>query len=63
MKKLLRFVRHPVRERFLQKVTLALSVALWLFRLPIIVRIYSLSGSLNGSRVLRGLTKNKRLWS
>lgn len=46
MKKLPRFIRHPVRERFLQKVTLALSVALWLFRLPIIVRIYSLSGLL-----------------
>ena len=46
MKKLLRFVRHPVRERFLHKVSLALSVALWLFRLPIIVRIYSIPGLL-----------------
>jgi hypothetical protein len=46
MKELLRFVRHPVRERFLQKVSLALSVALWLFRLPIIVRIYSIPGLL-----------------
>ena len=48
MKKLPRFIRHPVRERFLQKVTLALSVALWLFRLPIIVRIYSIPGFLEG---------------
>ena len=46
MKKLPRFIRHPVRERFLQKVILALSVALWLFRLPIIVRIYSIPGFL-----------------
>ena len=58
MKKLPRFIRHPVRERFLQKVTLALSVALWLFRLPIIVRIYSLSGLLE--RLTRTARSHKK---
>ena len=58
MKKLIGCVRHPVRERFLQKVTLALSVALWLFRLPIVVRIYSIPGLLE--RLTRTARSHKR---
>jgi hypothetical protein len=58
MNKLIRFVRHPLRERFLQKVTLALSVALWLFGLPIILRIYSIPGLLE--RLTRTARSHKK---
>jgi Transglutaminase-like superfamily len=58
MKKLPRFGRHPVREHFLQKGMLALSVALWLFRLPIIVRIYSIPGLLE--RLTRSARSDKK---
>jgi Transglutaminase-like superfamily len=35
-------VSHPIRERFVSKVVLALDVVLWLFRLPVLLRIHAM---------------------
>jgi hypothetical protein len=42
MSAMIRFVRHPIRERFLPKAVFASDLVLWLFWLPVALRIYTI---------------------
>jgi hypothetical protein len=47
-------VRHPIRERFLPKVVFASDLLLWLFWLPVALRIYTIP------RLLERLAQSRR---
>jgi hypothetical protein len=50
-------LRHPIREHFVSKAALALDVSLWLWSLPVLLRIYSVPGLL---QQLSGGTRSNR---